>query len=110
MRVNSIETIGPHRAIRTGLAHVMHHDEVVMSAKEAGEGDRAATGIQFVISDLLTPPLLRFPQSVMRLNHFISSRENSSLPNRLSSCSSMKECAGYEWFKIVQNPENDRSL
>jgi hypothetical protein len=67
-----------------------------MNAKEAGKSDRAASGIQFVVSDLLTPGLtLRFRQSIMLLKppHFPSAQ--------------MKECAGY---RIVQNPKNDRSL
>ena len=37
--IKSIETIGPHRAITAGLAHVMHHDNVSMVSKEAGKGD-----------------------------------------------------------------------
>ena len=38
--ISSIETIGLHRAITAGLAHVMHHHKVSLVSNEAGKSNR----------------------------------------------------------------------
>lgn len=51
MRIASVETVGPDRAIAAGLAHVMHHDKILMICKKAGKGPHAGRGDHPVVGD-----------------------------------------------------------
>jgi hypothetical protein len=51
VRQQTVEAIGPHRAVRAGKAHVVDHDQPVALAEQLGQGDPTVGIAQRVVRD-----------------------------------------------------------
>ena len=69
---DTVEIVGPHRAVGAAGAHVVDQDQVLLLSEQRGQADGAVGALQLVVADrLVGQPAPQFGQFLLRLFEFL---------------------------------------